>query len=136
MSLRGEPRGSAVRRYQGMRIEPHENLMVWSIRHDQFGPGRFHAILPDHSRTEHIHSPAQAISIKVVQETMAPGPADCPPCDRGDFPGFSSDPPASNGVTSQGGDTHGPGVSAPAADLSFSHGQAVPGTGSLLDIMA
>ncbi len=140
-----------------MRIEPHENLMVLSIRHDVFGPGRLAAIAPGRVRVVEVHhhgpgiqgvSGVPGVHVRVVDQTVQAAPADCPPCDHGAFPGFGTDPPGSSEASVPPVPVIGQSEpSAPATATSpppafvvggigFIHGQTVPGVGSLLDIMA
>lgn len=136
-----------VRLCQGMRIESHENLMVQSIRHDVFGPGRLATIAPGRVRVVHVHHHHRQAQVRVVHQPQSSMPADCPRCDHGEFPGFSSDPPATVTVTAPLNATTPVGTSsilsgspnAPAVEAvapGFVQGQWVPGIGGLLDIMA
>lgn len=141
-----------------MRIEPHENLTVLSIRHDWFGPGRFHPAIPRshpsthsarHLHDVHLHHARLGFSLRPVIEQRAiehvsgPQPADCRPCHSGEparpsmnpvlllyaptiavawpFNAIHADPAA---------------LLPPIAVQRFAHGQPIPATGGLLDVLA
>jgi hypothetical protein len=147
-----------------MRVGPHENLAVGSIRHDVYGPGRFAAIAPGRLRVVEVHYGGHGIPtvpvvagslavggihVRVVNQPSEAAAADCPPCDRGAFPGFGSDPPAPyaatvppasptplDGPSDPGGPASATASSPGAGGGGFVQGQAVPGGGGMLDIMA
>jgi hypothetical protein len=116
-----------------MQIGPHENLAVLSIQHDIYGPGRLARIGPGQLRVVEVVREIPVVQVKVVTQTQPTPPADCPPCDRGGFPGFIAD---SQPVASSDESHPAPSPVSDAGGLTFSHGQAVPSTGNLLDIMA
>ena len=126
-----------------MRIEPHENLAVWAIRQDMFGPGRWAPPVPGRTHVQVQRQEVPVVHVKVVHESHRLSPADCPPCDRGGFPGYAT--PSGKGIrnaflpaiepaepTCESGPAPGP----QAGGVTLSHGQIIPGTGGLLDIMA
>jgi hypothetical protein len=115
-----------------MQIGPHENLAVLSIQHDIYGPGRLARIGPGQLRVVEVVREIPVVQVKVVTQTQPTPPADCPPCDRGGFPGFSADLPPVPPAESHPAPSPVP----DAGGLTFSHGQVVPATGNLLDIMA
>ncbi len=136
-----------------MRLTSHDNLTVWSIRHDLFGPGRFdpqalhHASQPS-APSRHFPGPcrhADPVVIRVVEHPQAPQPADCHPCEShgtavpspGLFPAWLIYAPVLRSVwpwTMPSTSTHAPTMPAPV--LAFRQDQPVPATGSLLDIWA
>lgn len=128
-----------------MRIEPHENLAVLSIRYDVFGPGRLATITPGRVRVVEVQREVPVVQVKVVPRPEQAPPADCQPCDRSVFPGFAPGfTPDPQEVSSQGQApsipmphiARDPDAPPPPEGQIFSRGQAIPGTGGLLDILA
>ncbi len=146
--------GPVIRVCWGMWIRPHENLTVWSIRNDLFGPGRF----ADHSharvrgvndmiRTHH-HAPVGPARpvvhahVKKIEKTLSLSPADCHPCGRGVQPGGDSYSPGSTVGTTPLAPLSDPASkgATPPGELGitqdFAHSQRIPAVGGLLDILA
>jgi len=136
-----------------MRLESHENLTLLSIRHDLFGPGRFHPAIAHPNRALHAHHlhhlrlqvhPKPHVEVRVVESASPPQPADCPPChvtDPSQIHPRHTPTPATAGTawpyiaTARPTDTRSIPAPFPMAQ-DFVYGQPVPATGGLLDIMA
>lgn len=143
-----------------MRIEPHENLTVLSIRHDRFGPGRFHALKAglghkahahrhEHSAAAHAHQlhtrpqTRPRVEVRVVEHTRQPQPADCRPCHHGEPARPSMNPvfllyAPTISVAWPYNALHADPATLlpPVAVQRFAHGQPVPTLGGLLDVLA
>jgi hypothetical protein len=154
--------GRWIRLLQGMQVEPHENLTVWSIRYDRFGPGRFRPTTPRHdrcadrpqvSRPDGDHADRarscgthhRPIERRVVEHTHQPHHAHCQPChcDKSAqpqpemFPFWLLFAPALRYVWPFTAAQPGSVTSLPPIPVQdFAHGQSVPPLGGLLDILA
>jgi len=148
-----------------MRIQPHENLSVWSFRHDQFWHDRYSPVSGARERVvrvqdrvhthihEHLHVTAEPEPVRqrdrvdVVHETQPMRPTDCHPCAKGEACEEAGYTPYMSGQffghTGVGDAT---GSAEPVAMLvvydktglsqGYTHGQSVPAAGSMLDIFA
>jgi len=149
-----------------MRIQPHENLSVWSLRHDQFWHDRYSPVSSVRERVvrvqdrihthihEHIHVSTEPKHVRdqdrldLVHQVQSPRPTDCHPCAKGEVDedaGYT--PYMSGGYLGQPG-LNDPALSADqgmmlmviydksAISQGFTHGQSVPAAGSMLDIFA
>lgn len=149
-----------------MRIQPHENLSVWSFRHDQFWHDRYSPLTGGRERVvrvqdrvhnhvhEHIHISVEPEHVRhldrvdVVRKTEASPPTDCHPCARGEACEDSGYTPYMSGGTPGQAGLNDPALSADldpvllviydksAISQGYTHGQSVPAAGSMLDIFA
>lgn len=141
-----------------MRLEPHENLMVWSIRQERFGIERFHTEFHHHHlhhqnqhrhcghvhRDEHCDRWEPSLGLRVVDRSQRSEPADCQPCrcggetNLGLYPPYKSylnaTPMTEIKIVTIPADIAPP--SEPGALQGYIYGQAVPSVGNLLDVMA
>jgi hypothetical protein len=147
-----------------MRLEPHENLSVWSIRHDLYGPGRYHPHLRryhhgihHHEHPHHHHGLHARVHrhdhcdrwepcevVRVVERPIRPEPADCRPCHCGgetlsmpyppDKTYPAAGPPPEMDLVTVPADIAPP--SEPGALQGYFRGQPVPASGNLLDVFA
>ncbi len=129
-----------------MRIESHENLAVWSIRHEQFGIERF--TRPDHPQQDHCHihhhlcrdrfEPSEAyqrITHTQRPEHIAPRPQqDHPITEPAHSPEVFLAPLPLTDIVTIPADIAP--ASEPGALQGYLHGQAVPVNGNLLDVVA
>ncbi len=139
-----------------MRIQPHENLTVWSLRHDQFWHDRYSPVsnvreqvvrAQDHVH-KHLHILMEPKPIRehdrreVVHESGSARPADCHKCDHGEAAESGEYTPYLPDVWQ----TEAPQSESPlmvtvyfdktSVSQGFTHGQSVPSAGSFLDIFA
>lgn len=135
-----------------MRVEPHENLMVLSIRHERFDVERLHPTV-HHEHAGH-DAPMHQIQRtdrwepsragRVVDQTQRPEPADCRSSQCGGETSlgvYPSDdaypatiPMPEVDVVTVPADIASP--SEPGALQGYIYGQAVPTSGNLLDVLA
>ncbi len=141
----------------GMLVRPHENMSVWSVRHDPIWHDRHSSISARYLRADRVHELAHhapthvtvepkatrfSDRVDVVTRTDPARPADCHPCDRGTLPESGEYVPYMPDVWK----TEAPQSDAPTMvriyfdktglSQGFTHGQLVPAAGSLLDIFA
>jgi hypothetical protein len=135
-----------------MHLEPNDNLAVSSIRHDLYGPGRFHPIHHHHHHNDHVHEDHKDTSrvhrqpdvVRVVQQSQRPKPADFQPCQCGGETRLNVYPPDKAypaaipipeiDIVTIPADIAPP--SEKGALQGYIYGQAVPANGNLLDVMA
>ncbi|MEZ6192735.1 MAG: hypothetical protein R3C45_15785 [Phycisphaerales bacterium] len=125
--------------------------MVFSIRHDRFGPGRLHPSTPCHGHEKvapahrHVHASARRHrpEVRVVEHTQQPKPPDCHPHRSGEparplmNPVFQLYAPTISVAWPYNALHADPAVLLPpVAVQSFAYGQSVPAAGGLLDVFA
>ena len=137
-----------------MRCEPHENLTIWSIRYEHFGPGRYdhHNHRCDVPEVRHCEPRPCALDAhrrpdapkRVVEQTHGLSQVDCyalrggdatgsQPAVRMNWPWGVNALPIVDYITVPA-DIAPP--SEPGAIQGYIYGQAVPTHGNLLDILA
>ncbi len=134
-----------------MRLESHENLMVWSIRHERFDLERLDSIFhqPHHRQDAFVHQAERCdrwepcVDVHIVDLPHRPEPADCWSYRCGEttlgvYPPDKAYPAAipmpEIDIVTIPADIAPP--SAPGALQGYIYGQAVPTSGNLLDVMA
>lgn len=135
-----------------MHVQPHENLMVWTIRHDLFDTERFQPSFHHHHLhlLRHNHEALRAGHFdrwhhRLVDHLQRTEPDDCRPwqCDDEAYVDFHTSSKAYPSIfppmpevdlVTVPADIAPP--SEPGALQGYIYGQAVPTSGNLLDVMA